>query len=84
MEEVIGKTKTFKNGILKRMVRVGIETFDPNKTANGFKKSFIEIEPKLACVVNSNLFQIFQTAHGCLRSSVTGKCSSRLRIRGSF
>lgn len=48
MEEVIGKTKTFKNGILKRVVRVGIETFDPNKIANGFNKSFIEIEPKLA------------------------------------
>ena len=48
MEEVIGKTKTFKNGILKRMVRVGIETFDPNKIANGFNKFFTEIGPKLA------------------------------------
>ena len=48
MEEVIGKTKTFKNGILKRMVRVGIETFDPNKIANGFNKFFTEIGPTLA------------------------------------
>ena len=48
MKEVIGKTKTFKNGILKRMVRVGIETFDPNKIANGFNKFFTEIGPTLA------------------------------------
>ena len=35
IKEVIGKTKTFKNGISKSMVIVGIETFDQNKIVNG-------------------------------------------------
>ena len=48
IKEIIGKTKTFKNDILKRMVIDGIETFDQNKIANGFNKYFTEIGPKLA------------------------------------
>ena len=34
IKEVIGKTKTFKNNIPKRMVIDGIETFDQEKIAN--------------------------------------------------
>ena len=48
IKEVTGKTKTFKNGISKRMVIVGIETFDQNKILNGFNNFFTEIGPKLA------------------------------------
>ena len=48
IKEVIGKTKTFKNGISKSMVIVGIETFDQNKIVNGFNNFFTEIGPKLA------------------------------------
>ena len=43
IKEVIGKTKTFKNGIPKKIVidgRDGIETFDQNKVANGFNNFF--------------------------------------------
>ena len=46
IKQVIGKTKTFKNDIPKRMVIDGIETFDENKIANGFNKYFTEIRPK--------------------------------------
>ena len=48
IKQVIGKTKTFKNDIPKRMVIDGIETFDQNKFANRFNKNFTEIWPKLA------------------------------------
>ena len=48
IEEVIGKTKAFKNSIPKGMVIDGIGTFDPNKIANGFNKFFTEIGSKLA------------------------------------
>ena len=48
IKQIIGKTKTFKNDIPKRMVIDGIETFDQNKFANGFNKNFTEIWPKLA------------------------------------
>ena len=48
IKQIIGKTKTFKNDIPKRMVINGIETFDQNKTAYGFNKYFTEIGPKLA------------------------------------
>ena len=48
IKEVIGKTKTFKNNILKRIVIDGIETFDQEKIANGFNKYFTEIMPKIA------------------------------------
>ena len=44
IKEVIGKTRTFKNGIPKKIVidgRDGIETFDQNKVANGFNKYFL-------------------------------------------
>ena len=34
IKQIIGKTKTFKNDIPKRMVINGIETFDQNKIAN--------------------------------------------------
>ena len=48
IKQIIGKTKTFKNDIPKRMVINGIETFDQNKIAYGFNKYFTEIGPKLA------------------------------------
>ena len=48
IKEVIGKTKSYKNEIPKRMMINGIETFDQNKIANGFNKFFTEIGPKLA------------------------------------
>ena len=73
MEEVIGKTKTFKNGILKRMVRVGIETFDPNKIANGFNKFFTEIGPKLASSIptSSKYFkQLMDVSEAVLQENV--------------
>ena len=44
IKEVIGKAKTFKNGIPKKIVidgRDGIETFDQNKVANGFNNFFL-------------------------------------------
>ena len=50
-KQVIGKTKTIKNDILKRMVIDGIETFDRNKIDNGFNKYFTEIGSKLACSI---------------------------------
>ena len=34
IKQIIGKTKTFKNHIPKRMVTDGIESFDQNKIAN--------------------------------------------------
>ena len=34
IKQIIGKTKTFKNDIPKRMVTDGIESFDQNKIAN--------------------------------------------------
>ena len=73
MKEVIGKTKTFKNGILKRMVRVGIETFDPNKIANGFNKFFTEIGPKLASSIptSSKYFkQLMDVSEAVLQENV--------------
>ena len=48
MGQVIGKTKTIKNDISKRLVRDSIETFDQNKIANGLNKYFTEIAPMLA------------------------------------
>ena len=54
IKQVIGKTKTFKNYILKRMVIDGIETFDQNKIANGFNKYFTEIGPKLASSISAS------------------------------
>ena len=54
IKQVIGKTKTFKNDIPKRMVIDGIETFDQNKIANGFSKYFTEIGPKLASSIPSS------------------------------
>ena len=48
IKQIIGKTKTFKNDIPKRMVTDGIESFDQNKIANWFNKYFTEIGPKLA------------------------------------
>ena len=77
IKQVIGKTKTIKNDIPKRMVIDGIETFDQNKVANGFNKYF-------TCIFNPSLFQSFQTVHERLKNSVTGIHSSRLRIRRSF
>ena len=73
MKEVIGKTKTFKNGILKRMVRVGIETFDPNKIANGFNKFFTEIGPTLASSIptSSKYFkQLMDVSEAVLQENV--------------
>ena len=48
IKQIIGKTKTIKNDVPKRMFIDGIETFDQNKIANGFKRYFTEIGPKLA------------------------------------
>ena len=48
IKQIIGKTKTFKNDIPKRMVIDGIETFDQNKIANRFNKYFTKIGPELA------------------------------------
>ena len=59
IKEVIGKTKTFKNDIPKRMVIDGIETFDQNKIANGFNKYFTEIGPKLASSIPAS-FKVFK------------------------
>ena len=61
IKQVIGKTKTFKNDIPKRMAIDGIETFDQNKIANGFNKYFTEIGPKLASsiAVSSKVFKQF-------------------------
>ena len=42
IKQIIGKTKTFKNDIPKRMVIDGIETFDQNKIANGFNKYLLK------------------------------------------
>ena len=42
IKQVIGKTKTFKNDIQKRMVIDGIETFDHNKIANGFNNILLK------------------------------------------
>ena len=53
-KEVIGKTKTFKNGIPKIMVIDGIETFDQEKIANGFKKYVTEIGPKLTSSITTS------------------------------
>ena len=41
------------------MVIDGIETFDQNKIANGFNKSFTEIEPKLASSIPAS-FKVFK------------------------
>ena len=61
IKQIIGKTKIFKNDILKRMVIDGIETFDRNKIANGFNKYFTEIGPKLASSIpaSSKVFKQF-------------------------
>ena len=61
IKQVIGKTKTIKNDIPKRMVIDGIETFDQNKIANGFIKYFTEIGPKLASSIpaSSKVFKQF-------------------------
>ena len=61
IKQIIGKTKIFKNDILKRMVIDGIETFDQSKIANGFNKYFTEIEPNLASSVpaSSKVFKQF-------------------------
>ena len=61
IKQIIGKTKTFKNGIPKRMVINGIETFDQNKIANRFNKYFTEIGPKLASSIlaSSKVFKQF-------------------------
>ena len=48
VKEVIGKTKTLKNDIPKRITLDGIETFDQNKINNEFNKCFTEIRSKLA------------------------------------
>ena len=47
-DTVIGKTKTLKNDIPKRIALDGIENFDQNKISNRFDKYFAEITPKLA------------------------------------
>ena len=61
IKQVIGKTKTFKNDIPKRMFIYGIKTFHQNKIANGFNKYFIEIWPKLASSIpaSSKVFKQF-------------------------
>ena len=61
IKQIIVKTKTFKNDILKRMVIDGIETFDRNKIANGFNKYVTEIGPKLASSIpaSSKVFKQF-------------------------
>ena len=59
IKEVIGKTKTFKNDIPKRMVIDGIETFDQNKIANGFNKYFTEIGPTLTSSITAS-FKVFK------------------------
>ena len=57
----MGKTKTFKNDIQKRMAIDGIEIYDQNKTANGFNKYFTKIWTKLASSipVSSKVFKQF-------------------------
>ena len=61
IKQIIGKTKTFKNDIPKRMVIDGIETFDQNKIAHGFNKYFTDIGPKLASSIpaSSEVFKQF-------------------------
>ena len=61
IKQDIGKIKTFKNDIPKRMVIGGIETFDQNKIANGFNKYVTEIGPKLASPIpaSSKVFKQF-------------------------
>ena len=52
IKKVIGKTKSFKNYIPKRMVIDRIGTFDQEKIANGFNKYFTEVRPKLASSIS--------------------------------
>ena len=61
IKQIIGKTKTFKNEIPKRMVIDGIETFDQNEIANEFNKYFTEIGPKAASSIpaSSKVFKQF-------------------------
>ena len=61
IKQVIGKTKTIKNDIPKRMVIDGIETFDQNEIGNGFNKYFTEIGSKLASSIpaSSRVFKQF-------------------------
>ena len=59
IKQVLGKTKTIKNYIPKRMVKDGIETFDQNKIANSFDKYFTEIGPKLASSIPAS-FKVFK------------------------
>ena len=51
VKEVIGKTKLFRNAILKKMDIDEIGIFDQTKIANEFNKPFTEIGPKLASSV---------------------------------
>ena len=64
----MGKTKTFKNDIQKRMAIDGIEIYDQNKTANGFNKYFTKIWTKLASSipVSSKVFKQFMNVSKAL------------------
>ena len=54
IKEVVGKTKTFKNDIPKRIIIDGIETFNQNKITNRFNTFFPEIRHKLVSSITTS------------------------------
>lgn len=46
MKQVTGKTKSFNDSFLERMITDGIEAFIQNKMVNGFNEFFEETDPR--------------------------------------
>ena len=51
MKQVTGKTKSFNDSFLERMITDGIEAFIQNKMVNGFNEFFKETDPKLVSLI---------------------------------